>query len=333
MMTAAKPPVASTAGTRAPNRPALVTHPDQQISRHLRRAAVLIFLLIGCLGAWGALASIRGAVIAPAIVAGGTKTNVVQHLDGGVIAEIFVKEGDPVRQGQMLVRLNRKELDEELTGIEAELTAKSQQLDLYNAELATLLELAGQGLVTRTRVSAMQRDVAGVNGDLGRLTAQKMRARERLERLDICAPLAGRVFNLAVHTIGGVVSPGKELLQIVPTGDALVLEAKLAPKDIDQVHPGQRVAIRLTGLNQRTTPQLHGAVSVVSPDVMRDETRNVHYYMARIGFNLGELDRLGGAELVAGMPAEVLIQTETCSALSYLTKPLRDQITRAFREE
>lgn len=310
-----------------------MTHPDQQIPRHLRRAAVLIFLLIGCLGAWGALASIRGAVIAPAMVAGGAKTNVVQHLDGGIIAEIFVKEGDPVKEGQMLVRLNRKELDEELTGIEAELTAKSQQSDLYLAELTSLLELASKGLVPRTRVSAMQRDLAGVNGDIGRLTAQNMRAKERLERLDIRAPLAGRVFNLAVHTIGGVVSPGKELLQIVPTGDELVLEAKLTPKDIDQVYPGQHVAIRLTGLNQRTTPQLHGAVSVVSADVVKDETRNVHYYMARIGFNAGELERLGGTELVAGMPAEVLIQTGARSVLSYLTKPLRDQIARAFREE
>jgi multidrug efflux pump subunit AcrA (membrane-fusion protein) len=332
-MTAAKHPVASRADSRAPSPPTRVSHPDQLIPRLLRRAAVLIFLLVGCLGAWGALASIRGAVIAPAVVAGGTKTNAVQHLDGGVIAEILVKEGDPVTQGQILVRLNRKELDEELAGIEAELTAKSQQLDLFNTELASLLELAGQGLVPRTRVSAMQRDVAGVNGDIGRLTAQKMRAKERQERLDIRAPLAGRVFNLAVHTIGGIVSPGKELLQIVPTGDALVLEAKLAPKDIDQVHPGQRVAIRLTGLNQRTTPQLHGAVSVVSPDVVRDEAKNVHYYTARIAFNTGELDRLGTPALVAGMPAEVLIQTEARSALSYLTKPLRDQIARAFREE
>lgn len=332
-MTTAKLPVASRARNKAPSTPSVVTHPDLLIPRHLRRAAVLVFLLIGCFGAWGAIASIKGAVVAPATIAGGTKTNVVQHLDGGVIAEIFVKEGDPVRPGQILVRLNRKELDEELTGIDAELTAKSQQLELYNAELASLLELAGQGLVPRTRVSAMQRDVAGVNGDIGRLTAQKMRAKERLQRLDIRAPLAGRVFNLAVHTIGGVVSPGKELLQIVPTGDALVLEAKLAPKDIDQVRPGQRVAIRLTGLNQRTTPQLHGAVSVVSPDVVRDETRNMHYYTARIAFNAGELDRLRGTELVAGMPAEVLIQTEARSALSYLTKPLRDQIARTFREE
>jgi HlyD family secretion protein len=160
-----------------------------------------------------------------------------------------------------------------------------------------------------------------------------MRATERLERLEIRAPLAGRVFNLAMHTVGGIVSPGKELMQIVPIGDDLIIEAKLAPHDIDQVHPGQRVAIRLTGLNQRTTPQVYGAVSVVSPDVVRDEMRNAQYYTARIAFNAGELDRLGSSDLVAGMPAEVLIQTQARSALSYLVKPLRDQIARAMREQ
>jgi HlyD family secretion protein len=313
--------------------PVLAVYPDQAIPRYLRGAALLILLLIGSLGVWGALASIQGAVIGPAVVAGVTKTNAIQHLDGGVVAEIHVKEGDAIKRGEVLLRLDRKELDEELAGIEAELSAKSMQLALFNSELTSLLELADKGLVPRTRVSAMQRDIAGLQGDLGRLTAQKMRATERLGRLEIRAPVAGRVFNLAVHTIGGVVSPGKELMQIVPSGEALVLEARLAPKDIDQVHPGQRVAIRLTGLNQRTTPQLHGAVSVVSPDVVRDEVRNAQYYTARIAFDDGEIDRLGNAELVAGMPAEVLIQTQARSALSYLVKPLRDQIARTMREE
>ena len=122
-------------------------------------------------------------------------------------------------------------------------------------------------------------------------------------------------------------------MQIVPTGDALVLEAKLSPKDIDQVHPSQPVVIRLSGLNQRTTPQLKGTVLVVSPDLLHDEARNAQYYTARIAFNEGELDRLHGVQLIPGMPADVMIQTEARSALSYLVKPLLDQIARTFREE
>jgi HlyD family secretion protein len=317
----------------APSAPVIAPHLDQQIPQYLRRAAILICLLIGGLGGWAAVASISGAVVAPASVAAHTKTNVVQHLDGGVVAELFVKEGDLVAAGQVLARLDRTEIDEELRGLQAELSARTNQQELLNRELAILLDLSERNLVPRTRVVAMQRDLAGISGDIGRLKAQEARAAERLKRLEIRAPLEGRILNLTLHTIGGVISPGKDLMHIVPYGDALVLEAKLAPKDIDQVHPGQPVAIRLSGLNQRTTPQLAGTVSVVSPDLLHDETRNAQYYTARIAFNQGELDRLHGVQLVPGMPADVLIQTEPRSALSYLVKPLLDQMVRTFREE
>lgn len=316
-----------------PSASPVTAYPDQEIPRYFQLALVLVSLLIGGLGGWGAIAEISGAVVASASVAAQTKTNVVQHLEGGTIAQIFIKEGDLVAAGQPLVRLDRKEVDEELGGLKAELSAKTQQLDLLNGDLASLLDLAGRGLVTRTRVSAMQREVAGITGDIGRLGAQKARVEERMKRLDIRAPLAGRVLNLALHTVGGVISPGQELMQIVPSGDRMVLEARLVPKDIDQVHPGQTVVIRLSALNQRTTPELSGNVSVVSPDLLRDEARGTQYYTARIAFDDGEIERLGGLELVPGMPAEVLIQTGSRNALSYLVKPLRDQIMRAFREE
>jgi membrane fusion protein, type I secretion system len=306
---------------------------DQQIPKYLWSAAILICLLVGGLGGWAAIAKISGAVLAPASVAAQTKTNVVQHLDGGVVAELRVKEGDLVRAGQLLVRLDRTEVDDELRGLQAELSAKTKQQELFNRELETLLDLSERGLVPRTRVVAVERDLAGVSGDIGRFKAQEARATERLRRLEIRAPLGGRILNLALHTIGGVISPGKELMQIVPSGDALVLEAKLSPKDIDQVHPSQPVTIRLSSLNQRTTPQLTGTVLVVSPDLLHDEARNVQYYTARIGFNEGELDRLHGVQLIPGIPADVMIQTESRSVLSYLVKPLLDQIARTFREE
>jgi HlyD family secretion protein len=306
---------------------------DAQIPQYLWSAAILVCLLIGGLGGWAAIAKINAAVVAPASVTAQTKTNVVQHLDGGVVAELAVKEGDLVSAGQLLVRLDRTEVHDELRGLQAELSAKTKQQELFNRELTTLLDLSERGLVPRTRVVAVERDLAGVSGDIGRFKAQEARATERLKRLEIRAPLEGRVLNLALHTIGGVVSPGKELMQIVPFGDVLVLEAKLAPKDIDQVHPDQPVVIRLSGLNQRTTPQLTGTVLVVSPDLLHDEPRNTQYYTTRIAFNEGELGRLHGVQLIPGMPADVLIQTEARSALSYLVKPLLDQIARTFREE
>jgi HlyD family secretion protein len=306
---------------------------DEQIPQYLWCAAILVCLLIGGLGGWAAIAKINGAVVAPASVTARTKTNVVQHLDGGLVAELAVKEGDLVSAGQLLVRLDRTEVDDELRGLQAELSAKTKQLELFNRELATLLDLSERGLVPRTRVVAVERDLAGVSGDIGRVKAQEARATERLKRLEIRAPLEGRVLNLALHTIGGVISPGKELMQIVPFGDVVVLEAKLSPKDIDQVHPNQPVVIRLSGLNQRTTPQLTGTVLVVSPDLLHDELRNTQYYTSRIAFNEGELGRLNGVQLIPGMPADVMIQTEARTALSYLVKPLLDQIARTFREK
>ncbi|HJZ30501.1 MAG TPA: HlyD family efflux transporter periplasmic adaptor subunit [Hyphomicrobiaceae bacterium] len=323
----------SSLGLAAPSPPVVVSHLDRRIPHYLCGAAILICLLIGGLGGWAAVAKINGAVVAPASVASETKTNVVQHLDGGVVRELLVNEGDLVAAGQLLVRLDRTEVDDELKGLEAELSAKTKQQELFKRELATLLDLADRGLVPRTRVVAVERDLAGTSGDIGRVTAQQARATERLKRLEIRAPLGGRILNLTLHTIGGVIAPGKELMQIVPSGSALVLEAKLPPKDIDQVHADQSVLIRLSGLNQRTTPQLTGAVLVVSPDLVHDEARNTQYYTARIAFNEGELDRLHGIQLIPGMPADIMIQTDARSALSYLVKPLRDQIARTFREQ
>jgi multidrug efflux pump subunit AcrA (membrane-fusion protein) len=114
-----------------PSTPVIASHLDQQIPQYLQGAAILICLLIGGLGGWAAIASISGAVVAQASVAAQTKTNVIQHLDGGVVAELFVKERDLVAAGQLLVRLDRTEVDEELRGLQAELSAKTSQQELF----------------------------------------------------------------------------------------------------------------------------------------------------------------------------------------------------------
>jgi multidrug efflux pump subunit AcrA (membrane-fusion protein) len=316
--------------TSAPPAPAF---PDQQISRQLNHAFLLITLLVGGFGGWGAIASISGAVVTQAVIAAQTKTNSIQHLDGGLVAEIFVKEGDFVGPGQPLLRLDDKDIAEELKGTESELQAKRTQLELDNKELASLGDLYEKGLVPRTRILTIERDASSLAGDIGRLQSQKGRALERSKRLLLKAPLAGQVMNLSVHTIGGVITPGKELMQIVPTGDPLVLDARIDPKDIEQVHVGQPVTIRLTGLNQRVTPELSGKVSVVSRDIVRDDQHNASYYEARVAFGSHQLEKIKDVELQPGMPAQVMIETGARSPISYLLKPLRDQIVRAFRED
>ena len=154
----------------------------------------------------------------------------------------------------------------------------------------------------------------------------------RVARIDIRAPRAGRVHQLAVHTIGQVVSPGEILMLIVPDSDALSVEAKVSPTDIDQLRPNQPVTLRFSAFNQGSTPEINGTVSWVSADVTEDEQTRTFYYTLRIAVPAEELTRLPGLKVVPGMPVEAFVQTGTRTALSYFLKPLTDQVMRTFRE-
>ncbi|RAI23954.1 HlyD family type I secretion periplasmic adaptor subunit [Rhodoblastus acidophilus] len=163
------------------------------------------------------------------------------------------------------------------------------------------------------------------------LVERAVAVRDLFARLDIRAPAAGRVHQLALHTVGGVAAPGEVLLEIVPDHDELQVEAKLSPRDIDQVRLGQNAQARFPAFNQRTTPELSGQVVFVSPDAARDP-QGVTFYQVRIALSHEEIERLGGLKLVPGMPVEVLVSTESRTMLSYLFKPISDQLTRVFRE-
>jgi HlyD family secretion protein len=162
---------------------------------------------------------------------------------------------------------------------------------------------------------------------------RKASAEDQLKRIDLVAPQSGLVHELAVHTIGGVVSPADTIMLIVPSSDRLALEAQIQPRDIDQIQPGQRTVLRMSAFNQRTTPELNGEVSRIAADLTHDQKSGLSYYVVRITVPPRELARLGKLALVPGMPAEAFIQTGERTVISYLVKPLRDQINRAFREE
>ena len=119
---------------------------------------------------------------------------------------------------------------------------------------------------------------------------------------------------------------------IVPVNEALNLEAKVMPQDIDQLSPGQTAIVRVHASNQRTTPELHGTVSRIAADVSREQQTGLTYYTVRVSLPAEEIQRLGGIRLVAGMQAEVFVQTTDRTPLEYFIKPLQDQIARAFRE-
>ena len=164
------------------------------------------------------------------------------------------------------------------------------------------------------------------------LELQKVKAQDELRRLEIRAPQAGFVHQLAAHTVGGVVPPGGTLLQLVPRNDTLVVDAKVTPVDIDQVQVGQSAEIRFPGLDHRTTPKLSARVQTVAADQTYDENSQQRYYRIRLGIPKDELRKLAGQELVPGMPVEAFVTTKDRTVLSYLTKPIVDQIAHAMRE-
>ena len=158
-------------------------------------------------------------------------------------------------------------------------------------------------------------------------------AQDLLKRVELRAPTNGIVHQLSIHTIGGVITPGEVVMEIVPESDELQIEARLPPQEVDHVRNGQRAYIRFSAFNQRTTPQLEGVVSYVSADLNHDRQKNPNaatYYTVRVTLPPSERRRLGGLELVSGMPVEVFLQTGSRTMMSYLLKPITDQLLRTF---
>jgi HlyD family secretion protein len=190
-----------------------------------------------------------------------------------------------------------------------------------------------QGIQTgETFSSQVLHDVNEAEAKEGELIERKAAAEDLAKRTVVRAPATGVVQELAVHTIGGVVSAGQVVMAIVPDGDALEIDARLSPDKIDQVHAGQTAHVRLTAFNARTTPELTGAVDTVSADLIHDPVSGARYYDVRITLPTDEVRRLGGLQLVPGMPAEVFLQTGSRTMLSYLFKPMTDQLSWMFRE-
>ncbi|MEZ5785114.1 MAG: HlyD family type I secretion periplasmic adaptor subunit [Xanthobacteraceae bacterium] len=181
----------------------------------------------------------------------------------------------------------------------------------------------------RTEVLKELRDVQGKIAELReRLTA----AEDQLMRIDIRAPQSGVVHQLAVHTVGAVIAAGETIMLVVPLADELVVEARIAPGDIDQIASGASASVHIMAGNRRTTPDLHGTVTRISADLVREKQADQAFYVIRVTLPKPEVRRLGDLKLIPGMPAEVFVQTGERTPLQYLLKPLREQIARAFRE-
>ncbi|CAM3381413.1 HlyD family type I secretion periplasmic adaptor subunit [Thalassospira profundimaris] len=280
-------------------------------------------------------------------------------------------EGEKEQLRQKLLQLS-----ETVSGLTAQKNANEEERHHIVDELTGLETLFAKQLVPITRVAALRRERASLDGRHGELTAQiastrmqisetemqilqldrdrqtevlgeltdidqqiaqlmqrEIALRDQLRRIDIRAPYDGTVYQMAVHTVGGVIGPGDRLMGIVPDQDELVIEAHVNPRDIEQVMLGQDAMLRFTAFNQSTTPELSGQVSFVSADLDRDELTGETFYIVRVSITAGEVAKLDGRELVPGMPVETFLATGQRTALSYLLKPLSDQFARAFRED
>ena len=187
--------------------------------------------------------------------------------------------------------------------------------------------------VDKDMVSDVSKDLRETTDKIGEFVERKVTAEDQLRRTDIRAPQDGMVLQSTVHTVGGVITAGDAIMMIVPQSDDLQVEAKVNPQDIDKLQIGQKTLLRLSAFNQRTTPELNGVVSRVSPDVTVDQRTGQSYYTIRVSMSAQEIARLGDVKLIPGMPAEAFVQTGDRTMLSYLVKPLNDQLMRAFREK
>jgi HlyD family secretion protein len=248
-------------------------------------------------------------------------------------AELIVEELKGVRDLYQknlvqLPRLNALERDAaSIEGQRGQLIAAVAQAEGRIAETSfQIIQIDEQ-----MRAEAMQ-ELRDIQGKIAEYTERRVAAEDQLKRIDIRSPSSGFVHQLNAHTVGGVISPAEPVMYIVPINDSLDLEARVLPNEIDQVAIGQQATVRVHASNQRSTPELHGAVTRISADISKDQQTGATYYTIRVGLPADEIKRLGHLKLIAGMQAEVFVQVNERSPFEYFMKPLEEQFARAFRE-
>jgi epimerase transport system membrane fusion protein len=418
-----------------------------------RLGFIILFVVFGIGGGWAALAPLDSAVYASGQVAVESYRKTIQHLEGGIVREVRVHDGQDVRAGDVLLVLDPTQTSSELEAVRSQLVAaqaqearllaerddadevvfkdsdlstadkrvqearaserqifiasrdarrgevnvlKNRAAELeqqirgyteiiaskeslsksYASEIKDLNSLLKEGFVSNERLrdqernlSRLQAEIADQRSSIARAkvqigetrlqilqTTQKFKsdvaskladaqsrvyeARERLaalqdkfNRTEVKAPVDGMVMGLAVHTIGGVVQPGTNLLDIVPDAAKLIVETHIEPKDIDRVELGRKAEVRFSAFSHATTPIIEGELIYVSADRLTNERDGTPYYLGRVKLTDQGVKDLGHRELVPGMPADVLINTGSRTMLQYLLKPARNAMARSMIEE
>lgn len=215
-----------------------------------------------------------------------------------------------------------------IQGSLGELTSRSAQLRAKISEVELLIIQVDRALETE-----VAREIRENETKLGELAERFTVAEDQLNRIDLRTPREGIVHQLQVFNVGSVIQPGGVVMTIVPEQDTLVVEARVNPIDIDQLYPGQPARVRFSAFNNRTTPELTGQVYRIGADLTREERTGQSYYSVGIRIPDNERAKLGSLKLIPGMPAESFIKTNERTVASFLLKPIREHMNRAFREE
>jgi len=430
----------------------VIEDPQEGLRRSFRAGLITIGLLVLGLFVLAAVIGTQGAVVGVGEVTVQSRVKKIAHPSGGVISAVYVREGQHVKKGDILMRLDdtvtgasasasgdtfeqlaaaaarltaerdgapairfppsltqnptpakqeamaeaqrlfvlRRQLqqnqlaqinervrqtEQQIASLNAQMHASQKQADLVKPELEGLRTLRDKQLVTVNRLNQIERTAVDLQGSVASFGAQIAQARARIaeirqsglqmtqdmrsqaggELVDVearlndsrirsasatdafnrslvRAPYNGVIAKLAYSTVGGVLPPMETIMEIVPTQDALTIEARVSPYDIDQLSAGQHATLRFSAFNAQTTPQLNGRLETISAERITEEQTGQSYYKINVEVSERERKRLGSLKLVPGMPVEVFVQTRERSLLSYITKPLRDQFSRAFRE-
>ena len=409
----------------------------------------VIFLLFVVFGGWMAFAPLAESSVSVGKVSADLDKKTLQHLEGGVIESILVKDGDEVKKGDLLLKLkeihiksqldifktqyddasavysrlvaqrddlgkvtyppelknesiikeqnsiffetkksiedekiisqNRVvQLENQISGLKSLMEAKKSRLKSISEEILEWEKLFKEQLVDKLKIRDLSREKNMIEGDISQTASeiaklneainearnqQLLREKEftketlnelvkaksmlfdlqskiasvedTLGRTNIVAPIDGTVVGLNLHTVGGVVAPGRDILQIIPQKSKLVVVAQLQTADIDKVKVGLMADVRFSAFNTRETHVIEGKVVHLSADSFVDEKSGMPYYEAKIEVTKNGEKQVAeyGFELVSGMPAEVMIRVSERTMLSYLVKPLTDMISRGFNEE
>jgi adhesin transport system membrane fusion protein len=418
--------------------PGAHTLPDDVLAPERTRGSQKIvrasLLVLAVLLLWAGLAHVEEITRGEGRVIPSRQLQVLQALDGGVVSEILVKEGQLVEEGQLLLRMeeiratsgvresaaqgfalrarqarlralaeggafnppkagsaeeqrivdeerrlfgskqielgtmlsiNRQQLmqrEQELSEMQARRVAAQRSLELAQQELAQTRPLLATGAVSQVDILRLERDVTRNRGDMEQASAQIARVQaaigearrkiteteltfrnearrdmaeaagkinalnegvvalvDKVDKAQVKSPVRGRVQRLLANTVGGVVQPGKDIVEIVPLDDTLVLEARVVPKDIAFIHPGQSALVKLTAYDFSIYGGLEATVENISPDTVVDERGNA-YYLVRVRTRKPSLD--DSKPIIPGMTAEVDILTGRKTVLSYLLKPV-----------